>query len=943
MPGYGFGHRFSRRRSFQSDDTSNSVEVLYGPKIGPKGPKQILFGVWNQAPTGYCYETNNPSENLYAKWAARGINTIKASHPDVVVGNQAALLAAVEANNLMLIASPVWDNTLIGNRPDPAAHDLRDLALNNPYLRVNWISYAAQDEMDLFTVPLSTQIAFLEAQALDGVSKPIAANFTRRAAIPATSEQSGTINWHNAFNHPLIRGLSIDSYEWHLDNTDLNSATLTASSPQIFTSTWHGGGPYNSTPGQEFTRTMFGRRFTSSITGMAVHLMRTGPLSPGRSDDGLLPVDYPPIAFNAPPYTAYGTIVLPVPNTYAPEDKWTGHFVCTSRGEIAPGAYGRAGQWQPGRFLRNESWSGFTHGSSALYLFPQTVSTKVATGYIDTVNNTVVITTEPSQPFLFGGAVRLTTEGNFTLKGWVRRDNPQLSGTPGGAGVYALDVTKAAPVATGTAATPVPIQFASEARPWGDDSNPENLAELAAIIANMNRLQAHPTGGNLMIDTMNGGRRPFVVMRCPDINGDASLYREDMTLAPVQPGYTSEGVPIPDSGGGLPLWDFGWPMGFEGFRVTGDDGATYLYVRSLSNSNRPTWFPGYAPLGLPARVFRAFETVEYRRAGADTAVETGGIIKANVDDGPATWFWIDTTAITQAEGNSGSTAYAVTVRRGGVTSGTDSVTASASGTGLNPATAADFGGTFPSQVLTFAPGETSKVFTVNVSGDTSAEADETFKVALSAPSTGTALVGSNRSEITCTITNDDAQVAASFVWLVKDLNATPALPGSPIGATHLKVTETTNVTRGGVTMRSVNSFPPVSDNGGFANTPYWQIGNSFAGVRFEIPAGSWEFAVIATAPFGGINGTVTIVDNPSGDAIVRQSLVLNSAPSGASSLLLDSNNAAYTNASTAVAGAVNNLNSAFKPVQVTDLGGGSGVVQVYANGVNVTAVALRQV
>jgi hypothetical protein len=527
-----------------------------------------------------------------------------------------------------------------------------------------------------------------------------------------------------------------------------------------------------------------------------------------------------------------------------------------------------------------------------------------------------------------------------TEVGWIRRDSPQLTGTTGGIGSYALDPAKRTPVNTGSAGTPVTLTFATEARAWGDDTNPENLAELQTLIANLNRMQAHPTGGNLMIDTVRGGRKAFTTLRCPDINGDASLYREDMTLAPIQAGYTDAGVAIPDSGGGLPLWEFGWPMGFEGFRTTGADGATYIYVRSMSNSNRPTFFPGYAALGLPARVFGSFEVVGFRRVGVGTAVEMTGssaVLKAGVDDGAATWFFIETAAISQNEGNSGTTAFAFTVRRGGNLTGTNTVTATVSGTGITPANAADFqGGTFPTQVLSFAPTETTKVFTATVNGDTTAEFNETAKVTLSAPSGGAQLVGSRKSEALLTITNDDAPLASSFVWLGASLTGAPALTGSPPGATYLNGSETTNVTRAGITMRSRSAGVTAYNSGLFANTPGWLLGNVFNTALFQIAAGNWEFGFIAAFSGTG-SGTVKIIDDPDGAATERQSLAL----SAIAASLIDTDNTRYTNASLAVADAVNNLT--FVPVTVSNLGGGTGLVRVQsADSIILNAIALRR-
>merc|ERR1712039_522187 len=154
--------------------------------------------------------------------------------------------------------------------------------------------------------------------------------------------------------------------------------------------------------------------------------------------------------------------------------------------------------------------------------------------------------------------------------------------------------------------------------------------------------------------------------------------------------------------------------------------------------------------------------------------------------------------IVQDEGNTGTTTYNVIVRRGGDTTGAHTVTATVSGTGVTPADAADFvGGVFPTEVLSFGAGETSKAFAVGVQGDTTAEFDETFKVTLSAPSGGAALVASGKSEITCTITNDDAALTSNFVWLGSTLTAAPTITGAPASATYLNGTETAFVTRAG--------------------------------------------------------------------------------------------------------------------------------------------------
>jgi hypothetical protein len=105
------------------------------------------------------------------------------------------------------------------------------------------------------------------------------------------------------------------------------------------------------------------------------------------------------------------------------------------------------------------------------------------------------------------------------------------------------------------------------------------------------------------------------------------------------------------------------------------------------------------------------------------------------------------------EGNSGTTPFTFTVTRSGFTAGTTTVNWAVTGSGANPANAADFGGTLPSGQIAFAPGETSKTLTVNVSGDTLAEPDEGFTVTLSGASGGVQITTATASG---TIRNDDA-------------------------------------------------------------------------------------------------------------------------------------------------------------------------------------------
>lgn len=154
----------------------------------------------------------------------------------------------------------------------------------------------------------------------------------------------------------------------------------------------------------------------------------------------------------------------------------------------------------------------------------------------------------------------------------------------------------------------------------------------------------------------------------------------------------------------------------------------------------------------------AFVKLEARAAAAEAstlAAETrASAAEAALATGPT--LTIGTPAPIN-EGDSGTTAFLFPVFLS--RNGTTSVIAYAwavSGSGANPANAADFGGTFPSGSGTFAPGETSKTIVVLIAGDASVESTENFIVTV----TPTILLSAASSE--GTITNDDAQKVTPF-------------------------------------------------------------------------------------------------------------------------------------------------------------------------------------
>lgn len=105
--------------------------------------------------------------------------------------------------------------------------------------------------------------------------------------------------------------------------------------------------------------------------------------------------------------------------------------------------------------------------------------------------------------------------------------------------------------------------------------------------------------------------------------------------------------------------------------------------------------------------------------------------------------------VSHSEGNSGTTTYSYTVNRTGSTAGVTSVDWGVTG----DVDASDFvGGALPGGSLTFAAGETSKTITVNVAGDATFEATESFSVTLSGVSGGTIVLGTAVG----VVLNDDA-------------------------------------------------------------------------------------------------------------------------------------------------------------------------------------------
>src|SRR3954447_25126981 len=149
-----------------------------------------------------------------------------------------------------------------------------------------------------------------------------------------------------------------------------------------------------------------------------------------------------------------------------------------------------------------------------------------------------------------------------------------------------------------------------------------------------------------------------------------------------------------------------------------------------------------------------FDVVLSSPAGATIGTGTASSTILN-DDVAAPALSITADQTSKLEGASGTTPFTFTVARSGSTAVTSSVNYAVSG---GTANAADFGGTLPSGTVSFAAGETSRTITVNVSGDTTVEPDETFDVVLSSPAGATIGTGTASS----TILNDDVAAPALY-------------------------------------------------------------------------------------------------------------------------------------------------------------------------------------
>lgn len=309
---------------------------------------------------------------------------------------------------------------------------------------------------------------------------------------------------------------------------------------------------------------------------------------------------------------------------------------------------------------------------------------------------------------------------------------------------------------------------------------------------------------------------------------------------------------------------------------TGDTtgSATLDYVVSGSGVNAATTddFNGLFPIGTvtfaPGQTSQVItidvsgdtdvelaETFDVRLTNAvGTAIANSNATGTITNDD--TSFTIAGVSASKLEGNTGSTPFTFTVTRNGMTTGTGSVKFAVTGSGVNPAAAADFGSAFPTGMVSFLANETSKTITVNAKAETLFEADEAFAVTLNTPLGG--VLGATASA-TATILNDDTAV------VIAATNAS-----KPEGTSANPTPFTFTITRlGNLNVTSSVKYA-VAANGSGASAA---AATDFVGGKF--PSGSETFApgeatrlitipVIADATLEGNEGFKVTLSSPTG-------------------------------------------------------------------------------
>jgi hypothetical protein len=216
------------------------------------------------------------------------------------------------------------------------------------------------------------------------------------------------------------------------------------------------------------------------------------------------------------------------------------------------------------------------------------------------------------------------------------------------------------------------------------------------------------------------------------------------------------------------------------------------------------------------------------RGGAITTGRANSTILNDDSDTPpaSTITWgTDPAGLTRNEGDSGLTPFTYTLNRSGDIGGTTSIDWRVN---LVTASSEDFSGP-TSGTVTFAPGETTKTFTVNALGDTVPEADERFTILLS-NSPGATFPASGMPG---TIANDDTGPGQATVSI--------SGPGAKPEGTGANTFFDFTVTRSGDTSgRTLVDYYLIGETnsadftGRTTGTLYFEVGETSKVVRIEV-------------------------------------------------------------------------------------------------------------
>ncbi len=171
-----------------------------------------------------------------------------------------------------------------------------------------------------------------------------------------------------------------------------------------------------------------------------------------------------------------------------------------------------------------------------------------------------------------------------------------------------------------------------------------------------------------------------------------------------------------------------------------DNGGPTLTIKLFGGPAINGGLPANIPVGL---------TTDQRGGGFPRSV---GTVDIGAYEHPDPVDLVSTTASAAEGTGAGTTTFTFTVSRPGATTAAVTLDYAVTGTGTNPADAADFGGTLPSGSITLGVGVASNTIIIQVSKDALVEPDETFTLTLSNPTAAHAVAGSGA---VATILNDD--------------------------------------------------------------------------------------------------------------------------------------------------------------------------------------------